>query len=485
MVELVDTLVLGTSAFGRQGSSPCCGTFMLSLKVHIIKFSILINFVLGLNLTLHDYDNPSASHILDAEIIDNILIVTGMVGGIEFYDISAPQNLAHLTSFNLSNGGGGGGSKPNCIKALGDYAYVTTKNGVAILNISNPSNPQSLGYISGTSNMILENLDIHNDILAVAAHEDGVIFYDISNPSNPQILTTLETENAWTVYMENSTIFIGDESQLIIYSLNDFNYILTLDMPNSIKDIVGDEYGILYIALGTDGVMALNLGADFSPQVIDIYNTTSLANRLAMLDSKVAVSDWDDIEILELNNNQLEKVGYKNTTRRTMAIATKDNYIYSAEWASVQIFEFGEVQSSDIDLSAYELNYPFVDNGDSYTLPLEVTNNGNSTFIVNEAYVTNNEFYPSNLTNLNPGETQIIDVIYTANAANASGSYRIYSNDPDEPEVLCETNGNIIGANIGDQAPDFNLNIIANGNGNFQLSNHIGEVVVLAFFAPN
>ena len=26
MVELVDTLVLGTSAFGRQGSSPCCGT---------------------------------------------------------------------------------------------------------------------------------------------------------------------------------------------------------------------------------------------------------------------------------------------------------------------------------------------------------------------------------------------------------------------------------------------------------------------------
>ena len=26
MVELVDTLVLGTSAFGCQGSNPCCGT---------------------------------------------------------------------------------------------------------------------------------------------------------------------------------------------------------------------------------------------------------------------------------------------------------------------------------------------------------------------------------------------------------------------------------------------------------------------------
>ena len=44
---------------------------------------------------------------------------------------------------------------------------------------------------------------------------------------------------------------------------------------------------------------------------------------------------------------------------------------------------------------------------------------------------------------------------------------------------------NIIGANVGDQAPDFNLDIVANGNGSFQLSDHIGEIIVLAFFAPN
>ena len=464
----------------------------MSLKLKNTAFFILLlNSIIALNLTLHDYHNPSASHILDADITDNLLIVTGMVGGIEFYDISNPEVLNHLTSFNLSSGGGGGGggSKPNCVKTTGNYAYITTKNGVAILNISNPSNPQSLGYISGTSSMILENLDILNNILAIAAHEDGVLLYDISNPSNPQLITTIETENAWTVYMENSTIFIGDESQLIMYFLNEItnevSYMLTLDMPNSVKDIVGNGYGSLYVALGTDGVMALSLATDFTPYVIDTFNTTSLANRLDILDGKVAVSDWDDVEILEVNNGNLEKVGYKNTTRRTMAIATKENYIYSAEWATVQIFEFGEVEGADIDLSTYELNYPFVEDGDSYTLSLDVINNGNSTFILDEAYVTNNEFSPSQLENLAPGETQTIDIIYVADAANASGSYRIYSNDLDEPEVLCETNGNIIGANIGDQAPDFELDIVANGTGTFQLSDYIGQVVVLAFFAPN
>ena len=33
-------------------------------------------------------------------------------------------------------------------------------------------------------------------------------------------------------------------------------------------------------------------------------------------------------------------------------------------------------------------------------------------------------------------------------------------NDSDESEILCETNGNINGANIGQQAPDFELNIM-------------------------
>ena len=79
---------------------------------------------------------------------------------------------------------------------------------------------------------------------------------------------------------------------------------------------------------------------------------------------------------------------------------------------------------------------------------------------------------------------QTVEIIYSASNANASGSYRIYSNDPDEPEIVCETNGNIDGANVGEAAPDFDLDYVANGSGNFNLSDHLGEVIVLAFFSP-
>ena len=78
----------------------------------------------------------------------------------------------------------------------------------------------------------------------------------------------------------------------------------------------------------------------------------------------------------------------------------------------------------------------------------------------------------------------MVDITYHANAGNSSSGYRIFPNDPDEPDIIVELNGNIDGINIGESAPDFELNIIANGDGSFQLSDHLGQIVVLAFFAP-
>ena len=70
------------------------------LQIYLIIFC-LISIGFSLNLTLTDYHDPSAHHILDAEVVNDILIISGMIGGIEFYDISNPNILNHLTNFNL------------------------------------------------------------------------------------------------------------------------------------------------------------------------------------------------------------------------------------------------------------------------------------------------------------------------------------------------------------------------------------------------
>ena len=82
------------------------------------------------------------------------------------------------------------------------------------------------------------------------------------------------------------------------------------------------------------------------------------------------------------------------------------------------------------------------------------------------------------------GETALTDVIYTRSNQNASGIMQISSNDPDEAEIAVQLIGNYEGGIVGIDAPDFSLPIVANGTGTFTLSDHTGQIIVIAFFAP-
>ena len=358
--------------------------------MRFIKYSTLLySYCFCLNLTITDYHDPQANHILDAEIYENTLIVSAMVQGIEFYDISTGGQLNHINHFNLSQN-----SKANCVEAIDDYAYFTSKNGLYVVDISNPNNPQNLGRVNGTNNFILENLDADGSMLAVAAHEDGVLLFDISDPHNVQLKSTIPSNNAWGVRLKGGYAYIADELTIKIYDINNNSMpteINQIETSNAIKDISLTQ-SFMYVAIGSDGVNMYDISNPEVPLFLDNYNTNTLANRISPFENKLAVSDWDDVDILQGDGNSLNRVGYKNTGNRTMAIATKDNYIYSAEWASINVFEFGEISEADIDLNVLELNYPYVTNGDSFSLSVDIINNGNSTLNIIDNYTTNNHF---------------------------------------------------------------------------------------------
>ena len=63
-------------------------------------YFLLISFCFSLNLTLIDYDDPQAHHILDTEVYENTLIVSAFLQGIEFYDISNSGQLNHISHFS-------------------------------------------------------------------------------------------------------------------------------------------------------------------------------------------------------------------------------------------------------------------------------------------------------------------------------------------------------------------------------------------------
>ena len=146
-----------------------------------ILFVLYISLCFSLNLTLIDYHDPQAHHILDAEIYENTLIVSGYIQGIELYDVSNSGQLNHLSHFTLSGGGGGGGGTKVIVFLLPMVMHILHLIMVYMLLIFLIQNPINNGSVSGTNNFILENLKAKDNVLIVACHEDGARIYDISN----------------------------------------------------------------------------------------------------------------------------------------------------------------------------------------------------------------------------------------------------------------------------------------------------------------
>ena len=468
---------------------------MMIYKYILVLF---INFIcFGKNLTLESRINPPNRELMDIEIINDIMIIPGNLDGYDFYDISDPKNPFVISNLEIPIGNGNRSLPGLWVTVTEDsIAYITCRTkqeGSAIIDFSDPYNPEYMGSLSysdlNIDNPSFEGSAVNGDLLAVAAHEDGLLFYDISNPIEPIFISQRMVENAWTVvFIDSNNYAIADNEYGLIIDQWDCptdtcesSYIFT---EGVVKDLLVVD-SLLFIAEGSDGLSVYNISNINQPIFLDQYDTDGLTNKIAFFNNKIAVSDWLDVKIFEWNGSSLELIGYKNTGKRTMAIATRDSIIFSAEWQHLQTFSFGEIQQADLDISSWDISFPLLEIEESDTIDLVFENNGNSVLNISNFYINHSDFEIINLPDIiYPEEIIPAKLIYTKSDLNASGILQLSSNDPDESEIEISLVGNYEGGIVGASAPDFTLPIAGNGDGYFNLNEQLGKIVVIAFFAP-
>ena len=128
----------------------------------------------SLNLTMTDYHDPQANHILDAEIYQNTLIISAMIQGIEFYNISDGGQLEHIDHFTLGQNG-----KANCVEAIDNYAYFTSRNGLYVVDISDPD----FIYKTEQVSLILKDLGISDIPCIRVNNKSDKVDMDINSES--------------------------------------------------------------------------------------------------------------------------------------------------------------------------------------------------------------------------------------------------------------------------------------------------------------
>ena len=453
---------------------------------------LLIGILFGKNLNIHSRSFLNNVELLDVYIHHYqgvpIAIIPGGLGGTNFVDVSNPSELIILSEYFAAGCDWG---RIYSWSAKDHVAYGSGRQcGIHIIDLDDFSNPARVNTIIGTTysgNPIrYEHTSVYGNLLLASRHQSGVEIFTIDDPTNPQQISVISTDNAWATLAENNILYVADGSfGLKIYNIFNPSYPIMLseiETSGSAKDIekVGN---FIFVAVGAGGVDMIDVSDHDNPFLISNYNTTGYASRVSANDSLVAVSDWDDVEVLRFSNGHLELAGYKNTSGRVMALAMSGNFIYSAEWMRLTVFEYGEISGPDIDFSTRKIEFPRTDNGSSYTHTIQIENNGLSPLEISAINISANDFtvYYDDLV-LQSHSSQEIDVVYTPSGGIWSSNIDFLTNDDDEIQTRLRILGNFpFGPMPGDPAPDFTLPIV-NGTGNLSLADLAGHPALIAFF---
>ncbi len=424
--------------------------------------------------------------LLDVYMSGDLAFIPGGLGGLNIVDVSDPIHPSVVSSYHA---GGCDWGRIYSWTVSGDFAYGTGREcGVHILNISDITQPSlsSVYLDQNQSDQRYEHAETDGNILYLSKHQLGIELVDISQPLTPTQVSNFETENAWASLVEEDILYVADGGAGIkiisVADPSDPQLMGSMETSGTAKDLSRVDH-FLFVAAGAAGVDMIDISDPYNPTLVDNYNTSGYASRVSANLSRIAVSDWDDVEILGYNDQAMFLTGYKDTGGRVMAIEMMDDIIISAEWEELVLYEYGEIQGPDADLSTRKVEFPRVGPRDSFTKRITIQNNGQTHLEIIEAFINISDFEIELGDNtIQPDSSLSIPIVYRPDTGSWAEQLLLTTNDPDEPVIEILLTGNYpSGPMVGDLAPDFELELVGN-LGSLSTNELRGQPVVLAFF---
>jgi len=428
------------------------------------------------------------------------------------------------------------------IELNGTTAYVFGVGGLALLNISNPTDPYMLGrYVppgdpfnrfyrgatdgevavgGGRENLMsiidvrvsvlptlysvhgqpgqsYEGLAMRGHLVFACRHGDGLEIVDIFNPLAPVSLGEVTTlVNSWDVELAGDLAYIADGlGGLAVVDISDPSnpiHLASVPTAGAAVDVAlgGDtESGesLAVVASGSAGIEVFDLADPAAPVLVGQANTSGLAITIAMSQSRVYVADWDDVEVFDVSNPAApEFVGGEDTPVRAMGLAFQDDLVVVADWSRVRIYSPGPTIVGDLHVPFDGIAFGDVPLGATVDTTLTIGNTGGGSVSVTSVEEFSANFAITSPTSfvIPPGGTHEVTVSFTHAEPGYDATFlKIESDDPDEPAitlpVTADDHPDLL--DVGDEALEFTLTDIDGAA--HRLSNYRGRVVVLAFFA--
>ncbi len=184
--------------------------------------------------------------------------------------------------------------------AANGILYIGTYYGnIYIYNISNLPDSVSLiaSYTSPLDNIM--GIYVTNGIAYVAERSIGIELINVSNPSNPQSISNYDTPGySLDVVVGGNYAYVADFSSLYIIDVtNPFSPVFAGMYSEENAAYYGVALNYPYQVFTADydfGVETLGLGVPSSPEQVGYYNTDGFSNNIAYFNGYIYVADGSD-----------------------------------------------------------------------------------------------------------------------------------------------------------------------------------------------
>ncbi|MFB3894946.1 MAG: M6 family metalloprotease domain-containing protein [bacterium] len=314
----------------------------------------------------------------------------------------------------------------------GTYAYVAEGGGMSIYSISNPANPQMVGYVPLEEQAI--GITVNGSYAYIADDLGGLCIIDISDPTEPSLVSQYYTQGgAVACVVSGSYAYVAEG----YYGLEIINIDTPAD-PQFVGYIDTDGYAgsiaktgdIVYLGTGNYGIRIVDVSAPATPREVSWYDMGwSGAESLAINGTYlyVAAGSWIGFHILDISNPISPiQVSTCSTPGVARDVAVSGNYAYVADdnYYGLRIIDI-TTPSSPTEVGA------FTTNGSAYGVAVQgnyayLATDWNGLRVINISNKTSpSESGSHRPTSLSQGIALQGSYAYLANGANGLRIYNI------------------------------------------------------------
>lgn len=234
------------------------------------------------------------------------------------------------------------------VHVVENYAYVTNNDGLMIIDIQNPRNPQKVGEVLCGGSF---EFGIENDIAYITTVLNGFVISNVSNPSSTQTLGQDSVAGATRIAVLDLRAYVTYQGLgFKIFNISDpTNPDLLGEYSDTRSDGIKIKGNFAYFSNADVGLRVVNVSNPSLPQLVATVPQTGGACDIHITNDILYLGCWGAgirvIDISDPSSPQILDSYVDNDGGEELGVIEKDNLLYVADNGGIELFDASDPSS--------------------------------------------------------------------------------------------------------------------------------------------